>query len=166
MSEPSRPAPWWKNKRGEWYVIVQIGLFALVALAPLLPDVTLDLPGALDAALIVAGLVLIGAGGLLSFAGVFALGRNLSVLPYPKAGATLVRGGPYRLVRHPIYSGLILGAFGWALLHRSVITLGAAALLLVFFDVKARREERWLARVDPAYDSYRQRVRKLIPFVY
>ena len=166
MSEPSRPVPWWKNSRGEWYVIVQIALFALVAGAPLLPDVALDLPDTLDAALIAAGLALIGLGGLLSLAGLLALGRNLSVLPHPKDGAALVRRGAYALVRHPIYGGLIVGAIGWALFNRSVITLGAAALLLVFFDVKSRREERWLARTFPGYADYQRRVHKLIPFVY
>ncbi|NLE49956.1 MAG: isoprenylcysteine carboxylmethyltransferase family protein [Chloroflexi bacterium] len=166
MSHTSRPAPWWKNARGEWYVIIQIALFALVALGPLLPDVPLRLPFAANTALILAGLALLGFGGFLALGGLLALGTNLSILPHPKPGAQIVDRGPYALVRHPIYGGLIIGAFGWALLNRSVMTFGAAALLLVFFDAKSRREERWLVRVDPGYETYRQRVRKLIPFVY
>ena len=79
---------------------------------------------------------------------------------------TLVQRGAYGIVRHPIYSGLITGAFGWALLNTSVVTLIYASVLLVFFDIKSRREERWLARKFPEYAAYQRRVRKLIPFVY
>lgn len=47
-------------------------------------------------------------------------------------------------MRHPIYSGLTLAAAGWSLMWSSVAALFAALALLGFFDVKARREERWL----------------------
>jgi len=162
----SRVIPWWKNARGEWYVIAQIALFALVALGPLLPDAALDLPAGLRIALIGAGLGLLSIGGVLALVGMLALGNNLSILPHPKAGAELVESGPYALVRHPIYSGVILGAIGWALLFRSPVTLLLALALFVFFDVKSRREERWLARTFPRYSAYQRRVRKLIPLVY
>jgi protein-S-isoprenylcysteine O-methyltransferase Ste14 len=114
----------------------------------------------------VVGLVLGGIGMLLALGGLFALGTNLSPLPHPKEGAPLVETGVYGVVRHPIYSGLILGAAGWALLHGSLLTLVLAGVLFVFFDIKSRREERWLARQFPAYERYRTRVRKLIPFIY
>jgi protein-S-isoprenylcysteine O-methyltransferase Ste14 len=42
----------------------------------------------------------------------------------------------------------------------------ATAALLVFFDLKARREERWLEEAYPGYGDYRRRVRKLVPFLY
>jgi protein-S-isoprenylcysteine O-methyltransferase Ste14 len=74
--------------------------------------------------------------------------------------------GPYRLVRNPIYSGLIFGAFGYALWVNGWLTLGYALLLFIFFDIKSRKEERWLAEKFPDYGAYQQRVRKLIPWVY
>lgn len=166
LPNDSRVFPWWKNMRGEWYVVAQIALFALVAVGPLLPDVALDLPAGLRIALIAAGLGLLSIGGVLALVGMLALGNNLSILPHPKAGAELVEGGPYALVRHPIYSGVVLGAAGWALLFRSPVTLLLALALFVFFDVKSRREERWLARTFPRYSAYQRRVRKLIPLVY
>ena len=113
-----------------------------------------------------AGDVLIISGIVLGVAGVVGLGRNLTPLPHPKADATLVEGGAYSLVRHPIYAGLTFAAVGWGLLWRSPATLALAAGLLVFFDVKSRREERWLVKAFPRYAEYRRRVRKLIPFVY
>jgi protein-S-isoprenylcysteine O-methyltransferase Ste14 len=87
-------------------------------------------------------------------------------LPFPKDGADLVQTGPFALVRHPMYSGGLVLAVGWALCVQSWLTLGYAIALFVFLDAKSRREERWLAEKFPAYASYRRRVRKLIPFVY
>lgn len=158
--------PWWKNTRGEWYVIVQMVLFALVALGPTGNILTLSLPAPWNTTTRIVGFLLGAAGLVLAFAGLFALGPNLSALPHPKAGAQMVESGVYRVVRHPIYSGLIVGAVGWALLTLSGPTLIYAAVLFVFFDLKSRREERWLLRTFPGYAAYRARVHKLIPFVY
>jgi protein-S-isoprenylcysteine O-methyltransferase Ste14 len=95
------------------------------------------------------------------------LGReNLTALPYPRDESTLVVTGPYRLVRNPIYSGLIFGAFGYGLWVNSWLTLSYAALLFAFFDVKSRKEERWLAEKFSDYAEYQKRVKKLIPWIY
>lgn len=112
------------------------------------------------------GLGAIFGGSVLLLAGALSLGRNLTPLPRPKAGARLVRTGPYRLVRHPIYSGLLIAAFGWALLHGRWLGLLAATSLVPFFDAKATREEAWLVERFPAYPAYRQRVAKLVPGLY
>ncbi len=159
-------AAWWKNTRGEWYVVAQMVLFALIALGPGWFDVRPDLPDGVRTAAQVTGLFLGGAGLLLALAGLIGLGDNLSPLPHPKDDAHLVQTGAYGVVRHPIYSGLIVGAVGWALIHTSVMTLIYAAVLFIFFDIKSRREERWLAGKFPEYAGYQQRVRKLIPFIY
>ena len=52
------------------------------------------------------------------------------------------------------------------LLVRGPLTVLYAVLLLLFLDVKSRREERWLSAKFSSYADYRKRVRKLIPFVY
>jgi protein-S-isoprenylcysteine O-methyltransferase Ste14 len=105
-------------------------------------------------------------GGSLLLAGLLWLGKSLTPLPYPKDDSTLVETGPYSIVRHPIYSGGILLAFGWAIAVQGWLTLVYAAVLLVFLDIKSRREERWLVGKFPAYRDYQRRVRKLVPFVY
>ena len=157
-------APWWKNERGEWYVLVQGVLLVLVLAAPGFDRFAWGAPWSV--ASFVAGDVLIIAGIVLGVAGVVGLGRNLTPLPHPKEDATLVEGGAYSLVRHPIYAGLAFAAVGCGLLWRSPATLLLAALLLVFFDIKSRREELWLAKIFPRYAEYQRRVKKLIPFVY
>jgi len=106
------------------------------------------------------------AGALLAGAGTLSLGRNLTPLPHPKEGARLVETGAYRLVRHPIYGGIVLLAYGWGLCARSWLPLGYATLVFIFLDLKSRREERWLIEKYSGYAGYRKRTRKLIPFIY
>lgn len=78
----------------------------------------------------------------------------------------MVAHGAYHWVRHPIYSGIILGAFGLALLRGGWLGLLYAVILFVFFDIKSRREEQWLCEKYVDYPAYQQRVAKLIPFLY
>jgi protein-S-isoprenylcysteine O-methyltransferase Ste14 len=158
--------PWWKGARGEWYVVVQGGLFLLVALGS---NTCTGLPswrypyiryGA------IAGTSLLLLGGILALSGACSLGRNLNVLPRPKENAKLAKTGAYRLVRHPIYSGIILAALGWGLWVHGWLTIGYAILLFIFFDIKSSREEQWLLGKFSGYAAYQKKVRKLIPFVY
>jgi len=161
-----RGAPWWKGERGEYYVVAQVFLFALVLFGPdTLPGIG-PWPPALDAPARVVGALLMVAGALLSFSGILRLGDNLTPLPYPKDCAELVQSGPYRIVRHPIYSGLIIAALGLGLWRTSLLSVGYAIVLLVFFDVKSRREEVWLTEKYDGYAEYRSRVKKLLPWIY
>jgi len=159
-------APWWKGERGEWYVVAQIFLFALVIFGP---DSLPGLPAWSEPAASIAavlGALLMVAGALLSASGILRLGGNLTPLPYPKECAELVESGPYRIVRHPIYSGLIIAAFGLALWRNSLLTAAYALILLVFFDIKSRKEEIWLAEKFEGYAEYRTRAKKLLPWIY
>ncbi len=157
---------WLRNERGEWYVMLQTVIFAIIAVGPFSATGRLAVSDTARAVAFVLGFALGGTGFLLAVTGLFNLGANLSVLPHPKDDAQLVVRGAYRLVRHPIYSGLIIGAVGWAILNVSLLTLGYAVVLFVFFDVKSRREERYLTLKFPEYVVYKDLVHKLIPFVY
>lgn len=154
------------GKRGEWYVVIQFFLFAAVFF---LPWVTPDLghwPEPWNLIGTGLGLLLAGVGLLLALAGVISLGRSLTAVPYPKEDASLVEHGPFKVVRHPIYSGIIMGSLGWGLATNSLITLLMALLLFLFFDIKSRREEQWLQEKYTSYSDYQSRVRKLIPLIY
>jgi protein-S-isoprenylcysteine O-methyltransferase Ste14 len=77
----------------------------------------------------------------------------------------LVTSGPYRFVRHPIYSGLLLAVLGTALAI-SLYWLIALAFLTAYFTYSATVEERLMTTSFPGeYDSYRARTNMLIPFV-
>jgi protein-S-isoprenylcysteine O-methyltransferase Ste14 len=153
----------WGNSRGEAYVAIQLVLMALLAAGPWIDPATWSGD---PAPWLAAGSVLGAAGVALVSAGLHSLGSNLTPLPRPKEGATMVTNGAFAIVRHPIYAGIILAAFAWALAWRSPITLALAVVLLGFFDLKSRREERWLVEAFPQYADYRRRVKKLVPFVY
>lgn len=158
--------PWWMGTRGEWLVVGQIVLIGLVFLGPRTvfgkPTWAFPFPEACA----VLGGVLMLCGGALGVAGFFSLGRRLTPLPYPKDGASLVQTGAFAIVRHPIYSGGLALGLGFAMHVQGWMTLGYVAALFVLLDVKSRREETWLAEKFPEYAPYRQRVRKLIPFIY
>lgn len=155
--------PFYKNPRGEWYVAAQVVLMALVFFGPRGAPGWIFPPTMFGTA---AGAFLFVGGLSLLVAGLLKHGKNLTPVPYPQADATLIETGPYRLVRHPMYGGGIFIAFGWALMVHSWLTLAYAIILILFLDVKSRREERWLTEKLPGYPSYQKRVRKLIPFVY
>lgn len=65
-----------------------------------------------------------------------------------------------------MYGGAIIAGLGWAFIHVDLLTLALTAALAVLFDLKSRREERMMLRQFPDYAAYRERVKKLIPFVY
>ena len=149
--------------RGEWYVVAQVGLFITAVFGPL-SWWGLSFPASKLAS--VAGSVFLFLGGLLFLSGILRLGANLSALPYPKSESTLVGTGPYRIVRHPMYSGAIWIAVGWALVIHSWLAVGTAVVIFFFFDLKSRREEAWLKEKFSGYAAYQQRVHKLVPFIY
>ncbi len=159
-------SPWWKGRRGEWLVVAQIALMALVFFGPR------RLPGwqpwtyPFNIIGTILGGLLFLASAFLFFSGIFRLGPNLTPLPYPKENGMLIDSGPYRVVRHPIYSGGIGMALGFALLVHGWLTILYVVILFVFFDFKSRREEAWLKAKYSNYQDYQKRVRKLIPFVY
>ena len=156
--------PWWKAQRGEWYVVAQGVLFVLIVWGPRnVPDLRWPLS---EAASTIVGVLVLVLGTALSVAAAVHLGSNLTPLPHPKDGASFVASGPYRVVRHPMYGGVILLALGWAFHVEGLLTLAYAALTVLFFDIKTRREENWLMLRFPEYAAYRKRVRKLIPFIY
>ena len=74
------------------------------------------------------------------------LGTNWSATVTHKEGHELIRTGPYRSIRHPIYTGIMLAMIGSAVALGQVRGLIGAAILWLAFYVKARREESFLAQ--------------------
>ncbi|HXD45512.1 MAG TPA: isoprenylcysteine carboxylmethyltransferase family protein [Pseudolabrys sp.] len=114
----------------------------------------------------VAGVALAVAG--LSFAAAARawLGGNWSGTVTLKKGHELIQSGPYALVRHPIYSGLLLALAGTAIAIDRWRALAGLALLLAGILYKVRVEERFMRdQFGDAYTRYRARVKALVPFV-
>ena len=147
-------------ERGGLWLLAQMPLMiAAIALAPWLGSLAPVPLAVAGAAMWVAGIVLV----VWSRA---TLGRSFTPFPKPVEGGSQVASGPYRFVRHPIYSAVLLCLAGWALLWQSPAAGALVASLAVLLDFKARHEEAWLANAYPGYAEYRRRVRKFIPLVY
>jgi protein-S-isoprenylcysteine O-methyltransferase Ste14 len=93
------------------------------------------------------------------------LGRNWGVPMSEKAEPELVTTGPYSRIRHPIYTGIILGMVGTAIAV-SPSWLGAVAILGGYFIFSAVIEERTIAKLFPAaYPPYKRATKMLIPYI-
>jgi protein-S-isoprenylcysteine O-methyltransferase Ste14 len=93
------------------------------------------------------------------------LGRLWSGSVTRKRNHRIVDTGPYGIVGHPIYTGLIVAAFATSVLRGTLVALAGAVFMAVGFWIKARLEEQFLRRELGAetYDSYRRRVPMLVP---
>jgi protein-S-isoprenylcysteine O-methyltransferase Ste14 len=114
----------------------------------------------------VAGLVLLAAG--LAFA-IWArrhLGRNWSASVVVKEDHALIRTGPYRRVRHPIYTGMLLAFLGTVIAVGQWRGLIGFVLVLLSFLLKSRMEEARMAETFPEYADYRLHTAALIPGIY
>lgn len=95
------------------------------------------------------------------------LGGNWSGAVTLKKDHELVRKGPYALVRNPIYTGALLALLGTAIVFRGTRGLLAVGVAVIALCIKIRREELFMAeQFGMEYAQYKQKVRKLIPFVW
>ena len=111
------------------------------------------------------GAVLFACGIALAVWARLHLGRNWGMPMTQRAEPELVTSGPYRFVRHPIYTGLLIALLGTALVN-NLLGLIVVAVLVVYFYYCGIVEERNLAATFPkAYPEYRSRTKMLIPFL-
>ena len=113
------------------------------------------------------GVALYAVGGTLRLWPVFVLGRRFSGLVAIQKGHELVTDGPYRVIRHPSYLGLLVTMLGWGLGFRSGIGVLLVVLTLVPILGRIRAEEAMLSsQFGAAYEAYRARTWRLVPGLY
>jgi protein-S-isoprenylcysteine O-methyltransferase Ste14 len=112
------------------------------------------------------GTLLVLLGLLLAVWARWHLGRNWSGIVTLKEDHTLIKSGPYRLVRHPIYSGIALALVGTALAIGAAYGFIAMALILLGFVLRIRLEEARMRDTFPEYADYCRHTARLIPGVY
>lgn len=133
--------------------------FVLLALRPLLLFLAVETERLPDWTLIVSN-ALVATGAAFSIYALLYLRLNFSILPEARG---LTTSGPYRLVRHPVYLGEILGAIGLTI---ALPTLVSVIVLVTFVSaelVRARIEEQVLASVLPGYAEYARHTPRLFP---
>ncbi len=110
------------------------------------------------------GIAITAAGLLFTIWARTYLGRNWSGTVTVKVGHQLIRSGPYRWVRHPIYSGLILATIGTAIVRGQVRGIVAVVLLWIGFVMKSRIEERVMAATfGSEYEEYSRTTGAIVP---
>jgi protein-S-isoprenylcysteine O-methyltransferase Ste14 len=141
------------------FVTVQVVLLAMLAVLAGRPGDAWPTPGpllGLSALCTLGGLIVIVIASL-------RLGRSLTATPVPNGRNQLSTDGLYAMVRHPIYSGVLLVVVGLAIRSASWFTLALAAVTIAFFNVKARWEEERLAERHPDYRAYCEHVPRFVP---
>lgn len=110
------------------------------------------------------GAVLGGVGVAFALWSLSRLGRNVTPTAVARSDADLVVSGPYRWVRHPLYSSMGLTIPGFALLSANLLVLGAGAATFAVIAIRTRREEIELVeRFGSAYADYMERTGRFFP---
>jgi protein-S-isoprenylcysteine O-methyltransferase Ste14 len=117
--------------------------------------------------IVLAGLLAVLVGVVFSVWARLMLGDNWSNRVTVKENHTLVRSGPYRIVRHPIYSGILLGMLGSALQRGGIRCFVGVLICGLSFWPKTRAEERFMVqRFGEEYLQYRHKVKAIAPFIF
>jgi protein-S-isoprenylcysteine O-methyltransferase Ste14 len=110
------------------------------------------------------GVVIMAAGVAIAFWARFHLGANWSGVVTLKQGHELIRTGPYRTIRHPIYTGILLAFLGNTVEVGQVRGLLGLLIIWLSFYVKARREESFLVQeFGPRFDEHTQHTGMFLP---
>jgi protein-S-isoprenylcysteine O-methyltransferase Ste14 len=114
----------------------------------------------------VIGTIVFVAGIALAIWARVILGRNWGMPTTQRREPELITAGPYGVVRHPIYTGILLALVGTGLVI-SFLGLGIAVIVAAYFVWAATVEERNMTATFPdAYPAYRARTKMLIPYVF
>jgi len=151
------------SERGGWWVVAELMLIGLFALA-LFGTEGIDEGIGLGFARIV-GVAMVAVAVVIGGWATVLLGKNLSIYPHPVHQPTLVDTGPYRVVRHPIYLAVILGAVGLGLASLNTAGVAVGLAFIPFFGAKTGFEEDRLVERVVGYRSYRSAIPfRLIPW--
>ncbi|MDR3368428.1 isoprenylcysteine carboxylmethyltransferase family protein [Rhodoferax sp.] len=91
---------------------------------------------------------------------------NFNVHPEPKASGVMVTSGPYRLIRHPMYTTVLLGAAAMACIVGTWLVWLLWVALFAVLLVKSSLEEHWLREHHAQYASYCRQCKRFVPWVF
>lgn len=98
---------------------------------------------------------------------IYSMGlRNVSVSPMVKQGAILIKNGPYKLIRHPMYTAIFLFVIPLVIIDPNAFRLIFGSLLFANMMVKLHFEEKLLSTSFDGYIEYKKHTYKIIPFLF
>lgn len=153
------------EKVGLASALLGLAIFPAFYVATGMPEAA-DYPARLWA--IVAGTILFASALWLFRTSHKELGRNWSITLEIREQHRLVSGGPYRLIRHPMYTSFLLMALGQAfLLSNWVVALvGLIGFAVLFFPRVGKEERMMVETFGPQYRAYMERTKRIIPYIY
>ncbi|MDQ5944041.1 MAG: hypothetical protein QG658_107 [Patescibacteria group bacterium] len=141
-------------KKGGFFVFAQFTLLAILVLSAAKP------PGVVSF-LLAAAAILLGVSAMLAMTK-----RTLTVMPEVARGAELSTAGPYKYIRHPMYSAVMLLALAMLVQDFTILRLGVYVALVIVLIFKSKYEEKLLASHYRAYAAYQEKTQRFIPKIY
>ena len=148
-----------RNRIGSLLVTLQFGLMVVLP--------TLAAPTVLKGGIPISA-ILLAISSMMLFVWTLLHNRlgNFNIRPTPKSCGQLITTGPYRLIRHPMYTSVLLGAAALALMSDPLLGWIAWATLAGVLLFKSILEERWLRETHPGYDAYSHENKRFLPWVF
>jgi len=104
---------------------------------------------------------------LLGLSAIFSMNfRTINVFPEVRKNAELTKKGPYRLIRHPMYTAVIILPSGFLLNEFTVLRFVVYCFVILDLMIKINVEEKILSEKYPLYKNYISKTKKLIPYIY
>ena len=91
---------------------------------------------------------------------------KLRILPEPSADAILITNGPYRFIRHPMYTAILMGCIGLFITKFTWMRLVILITLAIVLFIKLMLEERMLCQKFEGYKNYMQKTQRLFPYIF
>lgn len=157
-----RSPSWWK---GAIMRVAIVGTIFLLFKIPSLKRLLVHYNSSPDIMVAIAGVVLCGMGLAFAIWARVYLGANWGMPMSLKENPELITAGPYKLVRHPIYSGMLLAMFGSALTN-GLGWFVVFIIVSIYFLFSAKAEEKIMAEQFPdQYPAYKKHTKMLIPYI-
>lgn len=138
-------------------VVLQFGLLLVIFIGFGEPFIETGFVG-----LIIGGLLLL-AGLALGFSAVNSMKQPISVLPSPINGSRLITNGPYKYIRHPMYSSIIMASMGIVIAAPTASRLVALSCLIIVLTIKTKYEETLLGAKFKAYKDHIYYTGRFVP---
>lgn len=149
-----------KDKKGIVYVLIQFILFALYMLP------IFDFKIFCFSSIRYPFLIVTIFGVIIIFGSILQLRNQLSPFPVPLEDGVLIQNGFFRFFRHPIYSGILISSFFYALYSCSGSKMIISIGLLILFYFKSSYEEELLFKKYTEYNKYKKRVGRFFPKIF